>query len=409
MAQILEREAELSEDKSLLFEAQVHLRTVANRAPPSAEWLSRYIEFLLRHGGVRSVDSNEDSASRRSNSDIAEQKEVFLAEAEAKISDLRKMISAGDRELAALTVAFQASLVKARGRESEAKAIVSEYVAHEVEANQDQDSQARRYLTAGKLYTSIGLHAEAEVWYRRLMDLSPSSYVPVVQSLLAQDKQQEAIELCLKISKDKLTPEIATLLARVTTIAEEPAAEISEVQTAIETAMEDHGGDVELLQAEAVRKASSGRYADAVAIFRRVLEIDPDNALTLNNLATILAEAPASREEALELIQQAIEIAGRQSALLDTQGTIFLDAGNVEQAILCLEEATAGGAPDARFYLHLAAAYHRAQRDDDALRMLTESHEFGLKNTILTESDRKLLALLNEQLQPLATTAGTTL
>ena len=45
---------------------------------------------------------------------------------------------------------------------------------------------------------------------------------------------------------------------------------------------------------------------------RRVLEIAPHNTLALNNLATLLAERPNQRAEALQLIERAIDSAGRQ-------------------------------------------------------------------------------------------------
>jgi Flp pilus assembly protein TadD len=85
---------------------------------------------------------------------------------------------------------------------------------------------------------------------------------------------------------------------------------------------------------------------------------------------------------------------------LDTQGTIFLKIEDAEKAIACLEEATIGGTSDARFYLHLAAAYHRAQRPDDALQMLTEARALALEKFVLTEDDRQILAMLDRDLNP---------
>jgi tetratricopeptide (TPR) repeat protein len=123
----------------------------------------------------------------------------------------------------------------------------------------------------------------------------------------------------------------------------------------------------------------------------------------------VLAERPNQRGEALQHIERAIEIAGRRASLLDTQGTIFLKIGETRQAIACLEEATAGGVADARYYLHLAAAYQQAQRLDDAQRMLTEARAFGLEKFVLTADDRELLAAFDNQLQPVAPSAGTSL
>jgi Flp pilus assembly protein TadD len=83
--------------------------------------------------------------------------------------------------------------------------------------------------------------------------------------------------------------------------------------------------------------------------------------------------------------------------LLDTQGTILLKIGEIGKAIACLEEATASGSVDARYYLHLAAAYQQAERFDDAQRMLNEARAFGLEKFVLTADDRQLIASFDEQ------------
>jgi predicted Zn-dependent protease len=139
------------------------------------------------------------------------------------------------------------------------------------------------------------------------------------------------------------------------------------------------------------------------------VKLDPQNSLALNNLATLLAEKPNRRAEALKMIQQAIQLAGRQPSLLDTEGTIHLKMGQADQAVASLEEATAGGVVDARYYLHLAAAYRLAQRDADARQMLKEARAFGLEKFLLTQDDRNLLEELNTALKVSATSLGTQL
>jgi predicted Zn-dependent protease len=396
IARILEQEAALSDDPSLLLAARDQLRLVVDRAPSTPEKLSLLIEFLLRHGVRQAADSLENAASEEPRSDIARQAEEFLSEAETRLGDLRQLQASGGNERNVLPVAFQARLLNARGREDDAKALIAEYAAGQTQQDHKDNNKAEQYLTIGRLYSSIGAHAEAEKWYRRLMKLNRNGYVLVAQSLMAQDKRKEAVEFCLSVSEGKPSPEIATLLASVMTATEKPVAELPDVQAAIEATMDDHSENIELLQAEAVRRASRGRYEDSIALFRRILAINPDHALTLNNLATMLAERPNQRAEALEHIQRAIEIGGRQAVLLDTQGTILFKIGETEQAIDCLEEATAGEAADARFYLHLAAAYHQAQREDDARRILAEARALGLEKFVLTGDDRKMLVTLDK-------------
>jgi tetratricopeptide (TPR) repeat protein len=403
VAQVLEQEANLSGDGSLLTSARDHLLAIANRAP-TAQTLSVYIEFLLRQGAGEATNSRSNSSGQDSNPITAEQKEAFLAEADARLTELKQLRSGAGIETEVISVAYEARLLKARGHEEEAKQRIDDLVAKLTEQSLDENVKAQRYLAIGKLYTSVGAHAEAENWYRQLIDLLPNGYVAVVQSLLAQEKRKEAVQLCLDISNGKPTAEMATLLANVMTAADKSVDDIPEAQAAIETAIKNNSENIELLHAEAVRRASLGQYDEAIAIFRRVLDIDPENVLALNNFATVLAERPNQRGEALEHIERAIELAGRKAALLDTHGTILLKIGDAKQAIISLEEATAGGEADARYYLHLAAAYQLAQRHEDALRMLGEARGFGLDRFVLTGDDRELLAKLDEKLSSLPST-----
>ena len=229
------------------------------------------------------------------------------------------------------------------------------------------------------------------------MEIAPNVYVPVVQSLAAQGKRKEATELCLSLSAEKPTPELAMLMASLMTVTDEPFDELPAARQAIQQAAKEYPDNVQVQQAEAVMLASRGEYDPAIAIFRRIVELDKNNALAMNNLATLLAEKPNQRGEALEYIERAIEIAGRQPSLLDTRGTVLLKLGDHQQAIASLEEATAGGSADARYYLHLAAAYQLAQRHADAQLMLDEARASGLDKFVLTEDDRRLLESLDKQ------------
>ena len=137
----------------------------------------------------------------------------------------------------------------------------------------------------------------------------------------------------------------------------------------------------------------------AIDLFRRILKFAPKNTVALNNLATLLAERPNRHAEALEYIDRAMNIAGRNPTLLDTQGTILLNAGKYQEAVACLEEATAGGPADSRYYFHLALAYQQAGQNDHARDSLRLSRERGLDKAILTEGDRAQLAAWEQKLR----------
>jgi predicted Zn-dependent protease len=406
LARVLEQEAEISDDPSLLAAARNELRNVAIRQPLAADKLSLFIDFLLRHGSKK-INPAKNLAAQNSDSDVAKLNEEFLAEAEAQLPTLQRLPSNGDEAYEADIVALQARLLGARGRDAEALASIAKFADLHTKENRTPTAQAQHFLVVGRLYSQVGAHAEAEVEYRRLMKINPSAYPLVVRSLLAQDKAQEAVQICLSVWREKPTPDTAALLANVLTTTNKPIAELPAAQAAIKSSLETHSSNTALLQAEAVRLISQGKNVEAATIFRKILAIEPNDVLTLNNLATTLAETPNECQEALDHIKRAIEIAGRQASLLDTQGTIYLKLGDAESAIACLEEATAGGSTDARFYLHLAVAYRNAHRIADADRVLTKLRSVGLERYVLTNDDRKMLATLTASTDAIAPTART--
>jgi tetratricopeptide (TPR) repeat protein len=408
LARVLEQEANLSGDRSILYVAREQLQHLVEGKNPSQQNLLQYLEFLLRHATADTTETTAQSGVDDSPTDEQRLKEDFLSDAASRLSDLRQTQTDGREASESLaSLALTVRLLQARGRTEEAAERLADYIARQSGKIQGGHGHAQLYLTAGGLYTTLSKPAEAEKWYRRLMDIAPNAYVLVVQSLVAQGKHGEAAELCLNLSKGKPTPDVAMVLTNIMAGMDDSDEQLPKVRSAIQVAIENNRDNINLLQAEGVMWASRGDYDQAIAALRRVVKIAPNNTLALNNLATLLAERPNQLAEALQHIERAIEVSGRQASLLDTQGTIFLKTGDHFQAIACLEEATAGGAADARYYFHLAAAYHQAAWNEDALRTLRVSRDFGLEKFVLTDDDRKLLAKLDRELGQPDLSAGT--
>ena len=394
LAQVIERQARLADEESLLLEAQEQWKSIADDSNVAAEQLSAYCDFLIRH--VR-TDSLVPSAAEAMATSDADLRRPFVDEAEKRIEQLAQLSSAQPVQIEQLAIVLTAKLRLKCGDVEQARKSVDAYAAR-FESTQDlQDLQ-----TIGQMYASIDAHADAERWFRQMTEVNPNAYLLVVQSLIAQDKRREAADLALEMIGPDPSPEEAAVLANILTSPGEEPEEAPQADAAIAAAIESSGDQLSLLQAAAVMKASRGDYDEAIVLFRRIIELDPENALALNNLATLLAERPNQLAEALERIGQAIAISGRLPMLLDTQGTIYLKLKDAERAIDCLEEATAGGIPDARYYLHLAVAYELDGRSADAAAALQESRQLGLERFVLTADDRELLRDLEAAIDPTA-------
>jgi len=398
LAQTLEREAALSGEKALIAAAAEQFRTIIDAGSPAAEPLSLYIDFLLRNGSTPPAADQANSADGAMRSEL-------LAEADARLEQLRRLHVNDNDGIDALAVAYAARLANAKGEPDKAREAIARFAA-ETSAGATPADESKRQLTIGRLYALIGAHGEAETWYRKLAEITPTAKMLVIQALADQGKRSEAVRFCLEAAAGPLTPDLAMMLAYVMTVPDGQAPEdLAEADAALDAAIASNEANVQLLQATAVMRASRRDYDAAIGIFRRILTVDPNNELALNNLATLLAERPNQRAEALELIERAVALSGRQPSLLDTQGTVHLKMGNADPAIECLEEATAGGTADARYYLHLAAAYQLAERMQDAAKMLLEARNFGIEKFVLTDDDRTLLQQLEQDVSATSSTA----
>jgi Tfp pilus assembly protein PilF len=104
---------------------------------------------------------------------------------------------------------------------------------------------------------------------------------------------------------------------------------------------------------------AQGDYARATALFRKVIESEPDNAKALNNLAYLLAEHGKRPDEALKYAQRAVELNPDRPDYSDTLGWILYEKGLYPEAIQYLERA-ASSRDNAVWKYHLAMAYAKA-------------------------------------------------
>ncbi|MFH1371559.1 MAG: tetratricopeptide repeat protein [Planctomycetota bacterium] len=78
---------------------------------------------------------------------------------------------------------------------------------------------------------------------------------------------------------------------------------------------------------------NTGRSAEAATFYQRVLELQPDNLVAINNLAWILCEEQGRPGEALELAQQGLAKAPDYVDLIDTRGMAYYRLGRYGEAI----------------------------------------------------------------------------
>jgi uncharacterized protein (TIGR03790 family) len=119
----------------------------------------------------------------------------------------------------------------------------------------------------------------------------------------------------------------------------------------------------------------AGEHDKAVTRYRRVLELNPENPIALNNLAYALAVHQNNPQEALPLAQKAYGIAKASPNICDTLGWVHHLLGDNEKARGVLEEALKGGRGSSEMHFHAAVVYDALGQKQQAAEALARALE----------------------------------
>jgi tetratricopeptide (TPR) repeat protein len=260
-----------------------------------------------------------------------------------------------------------------------------------------REQKLQTCLTIGDLYSSARQFDGASRWHRRAFELDPQQISRVAQSMAEIGRLDEAIEWCVKAGSGDSSPRPAIAAASALLRSSNPAEIHANAEELITRALESHPTDTSLLSTVGALRVVQHRADDAIAIYRKLVGLQPENVEALNNLATMLGESPDQLPEALKHIDDAIALVGPQPDLLDTKGTILVALDRAKEGVELLSAAASAPNGDPRFHLHLAVGYLRAGETQRAKEALTVAKQRELGRQILTESDTKLLAELDER------------
>lgn len=359
--------ARIYESEGLLQRARQQLLQLVNRPDRTADHLGAYVNMLLRHGMSSAAGE-------------------WLKQLEQAEPDSLRTFTLKTRWLAA------------ENRTDEVKPLLAEYAQKHVENNEDRESAVKEMLRVAQLYSGVAMHNEAEDWFRRAVDAEPRTYWALVGWLAGQDRLDEAIKICLETAKTDVTPGAAIVLSTVMTKPGFPEKFGPPCEAVISDAIAKHPRDISLLFSIGTLRYLQNRNNEAIDLYRKVIQWDPDHVMTLNNLASLLMEKPDYRDEALKHIERAISLAGPTVALQDTKGMVLLAQGQVDEAVDVFRATTMEPPVDPRFHFHLALAYHKAGEDEDARQSLTKAVDGGVHETTLSQYETRELTLLEQQL-----------
>jgi tetratricopeptide (TPR) repeat protein len=130
---------------------------------------------------------------------------------------------------------------------------------------------------------------------------------------------------------------------------------------------------------------------EALAVYMKIVEKEPENPTALNNIANILIEtSPDNAQKALGYIERAVAILPNNAVLLDTQGTVLIMLKRYEEAAQALSVATKAGG-DPRSALHWYIALINAGKTQEAEKVKPMIDRKSLRDVYLLREDKAAL------------------
>lgn len=233
----------------------------------------------------------------------------------------------------------------------------------------DPQNEKSKIWLAG-LLEQLDRDDEAERLYAAVDKNSPygvQSELSLATLYLRRDDDEKALSILEKSYNH--TPVNATreTLGRVRIFRENYAEALPVYDALLESlSEEDLKADVEPLYYRAICYERLEQWDKAVVDFRRVLELDPDNADALNYLGYTWVDRGENLTEAFEMIRKAVSLEPDSGAITDSLGWAHYKLGQYSQAKVHLEKAVVLTPSSATIVDHLGDVYWKLGRYREA-------------------------------------------
>ena len=257
----------------------------------------------------------------------------------------------------------------------------------------DADMGKIKIAFAITLYES-GFPQQAQQIFRLLYDQNPDDPATMIAQVRILKKDRNYFRI-VHLAADWLqnhpqdTPlatEIAKELARSNDQASREAAE-----KILNVVVNTNYDSVDAIFSLALLHHAAGRSDKAIQFYERVLMLDPDRLSALNNMAWILCEDLNLYEQALELASRGLQTDPEYADLIDTAAVAKYRLNRHYDAIedfnRCIRLYQPDTAGIVNAYFHLARAYYKLQRNNDARLYLNRALQTNEKINALTPQD----------------------
>ena len=376
--------AKLQEAQGKLEAADEQLAAVRQADPASRVGLIESIGFCLRHDR--------------------------LDQADALLDQLAQLLEEVPHEERSALVALRAQWLFASEQASQIKDLVRTYVEAADGADETRQQQLRNF--AAIVLARTEQFEDAETWLREsMLHATPENRNAAILSLAIlfarQNRHHEANQLLQDEGQPNSSLEQLSWHLKVLSTGEPAADAFAALEPLIGKVLAEDDQNLQAVYLSSWFRVLQGKPEVALELLQEADRQQSGNALTMNNIAAVMAKIPGRHEEALEYIARALEVVDPAqprllSSIHDTRGVILLQQEEFEEALASFKKATSFRPVDPRAVLHLAATHQKLGALEEARQAWNVARRLGVQtHDMLSSLDSELIDSLDEEFSSL--------
>lgn len=225
-------------------------------------------------------------------------------------------------------------------------------------------------LSLGQLLDSADQHEAANAVYDRIpatSPMKPSAVVRVATNLDAIGEREEAIRRLGNIVATRPNDlDAVSVLGDLQRTDEQYAEAAATYTKALDIVGGDHPTDWRFYYLRGISYERNKEWKKAETDFQKALDLSPEQPQVLNYLGYTWVDMGINLDEALAMIQKAVEAQPTDGYIVDSLGWAFYRLDRIEEAVLVLEQAVQLRPNDPEINDHLGDAYWKAGRKLEA-------------------------------------------
>ncbi|MCF7809703.1 tetratricopeptide repeat protein [bacterium] len=236
------------------------------------------------------------------------------------------------------------------------------------------------YFVLGGFAVSREDWITAEEYFRIAVGYDSTNIKYWFNLLLALSEQEDS-DLILKTSEDAINrfgdlPQLYDIRAGVF----EHEGQIPEALAATEKSIEIDSTRLSPFLTKGYLHHELHEWYEGAAAYEKALSIDPENATVLNNYAYMLSEQNHRIEDALKMVNKALELEPNSASYIDTRAWLYYRIGRYEEALSEIKIAMKMTPDSAELYEHLGYIYKALNNEKKARKAWQQAAELDPEN-----------------------------